>query len=114
MLGACAAPDQATGPAAHAAYVMHAPHARADAFIGLPTGIIRVRLEAAAAGLLYTSESDYPFTWYFHSGPTASPLTIDAFRRMLGLAPSVTVETRSLDDFFARHIEAVDPYDATA
>lgn len=114
MLGACAGSDQVTAPATQAVHASRAPHARADASVGLPTGIIRVRLEAAAAGLLYTSESDYPFTWYFHPGPTPSPLTIDAFRRMLRLAPSVTVETRSLDDFFARHIEAVDPFDATA
>jgi hypothetical protein len=46
--------------------------------------------------------------------PAADPLTVTAFRATLGVAPTVRVETRDLDEFFARHIEWVDPYDATA
>ena len=85
-----------------------------DSGDGPPTGIVRQRLEQAAAGLTYTSESDYPFTWYFHPAPVPSPLTIDGFRATLGIPATVRVETRDLDEFFARHIEWVDPYDATA
>lgn len=81
---------------------------------GAPAGIARQLLEQASAGLTYTSESDRPFAWYFRPGPVAEPLTIDAFRAALGVAPTVLLEERDLDEFFARHIEWVDPYDATA
>ena len=119
-LAACA--DRVTGPTTPAAPVTTAHVARVagddsiddDWGDGLPAGIVRQRLEQAAAGLTYTSESDYPFTWYFHAGPIPSPLTIDGFRATLGIPATAGVETRDLDEFFARHIEWVDPYDATA
>ena len=118
-LAACA--DRVGGPTVTTAPVttVHVAHDAGDDSgddwsDGLPTGIVRQRLEQAAAGLTYTSESDYPFTWYFHSAPVPSPLTIDGFRAALRIPATVRVETRDLDDFFARHIEWVDPYDATA
>ena len=112
LLPACTPVDRITAPTtAH----MEQPKAElATSTTGLPTGVIRVQLEHASAGLTYTSESDYPFTWYFHAGPVPSPLSIDGFRASLGIDPAEIIETRTLDDFFARHIEAVDPYDATA
>jgi hypothetical protein len=105
LLSACAASERIAAPV---------PHREVVDSVGVPTGVARLLLEDAAAGLTYTSESDYPFTWWFHAGPVADPLTVTAFRATLGVAPTVRVETRDLDEFFARHIEWVDPYDATA
>ena len=105
LLPACAAVDRVAAPA---------PRGDQVDSVGVPAGVARLLLEEAAAGLTYTSESDYPFTWWYRAGPVASPLTIEAFRAALGVAPTVRVETRELDAFFARHIEWVDPYDATA
>ena len=105
LLSACSAADRIGPPA---------PRRDAVDSGGVPAGVARLRLEQAAQGLTYTSESDYPFTWWFHARPVGEPLGVDAFRAALGLAPTVRVEVRELDDFFARHIEWVDPYDATA
>jgi hypothetical protein len=92
-----------------------APPERPAAVIGLPTGATRWVLERAAEGLTYTSESDYPFTWFQHVGPRVTePLTPEAFRALIGVPATRRVGTVALDDFFARHIEWVDPYDATA
>ncbi len=74
----------------------------------------RRRLERAAKGLLYTSESDYPFVYYRSSTPISLPLDAAAFRLAIGLAADASVEEVSLDDFFARHIESVDPNDEVA
>lgn len=108
LLGACAPGDAIVAPRTPTP-------PRGDGIVaGAPTGVARVLLEHASAGLTYTSESDYPFTWYFRAGPLPEPLGIDAFHAALGIAPTERVETRDLDEFFARHIEWVDPYDATA
>ena len=111
LLPACTPVDRIVAPSAPR---MDHPKGELTSSAALPTGVIRVQLEHASAGLTYTSESDYPFTWYFHSGPAPSPLTIEGFRATVGIAATEIVETRELDEFFARHIEAVDPYDATA
>ncbi|MDB4887037.1 MAG: Nuclease inhibitor-like protein [Gemmatimonadetes bacterium] len=73
-----------------------------------------VRLERAARGLLYTSESDVPFTWFSAAGPFASPPGDAALRLATGAADGDPVETITLDRFFARHIERVDPADRAA
>ncbi len=78
---------------------------------GLPTAVIRTRLEHAADGLLYTSESDYPFVWYQSDGFATTPLTEQGFRVAARLSDAAVVETTDLDVFFARHIERVDPND---
>jgi hypothetical protein len=80
----------------------------------LPTEVARRQLERAAEGLLFTSESDYPFTYVRLAGPAPAPLTVEAFRTAAGLPADVPVEVVSLDDFLARHIERVDPADAAA
>lgn len=74
----------------------------------------RRRLERAAAGLLYTSESDYPFDYVFFAADERPSLTEAAFRAAAGVPADSVVEERSLDDFFARHIERVDPADSVA
>lgn len=78
---------------------------------GLPAPLARYLLERASAGLTYTSESDYPFTWYGNPGSVGTPLTIKGFRAALGIPADVPVEQVDLDRFFGRHIEWIDPYD---
>lgn len=80
----------------------------------LPTDVVRVRLERAADGLLYTSESDYPFIWFHDAGPAPVPLTAAALLAAAHEPADEPVEVASLDGFFARHIERVDPYDPVA
>lgn len=75
---------------------------------------VRRRLEDAAQDLLYTSESDYPFTFYHRSARLTAPLNRARFRAVAGVPADSTVEEMSLDDFMARHIERVDPNDAAA
>lgn len=83
----------------------------------------RTRLERAAAGLTYMSESDYPFE--FVAVPAASgthpsgarprgALDEAALRAAFAIHPGRAVASVSLDDFFARHIDRVDPADAAA
>lgn len=121
LLTACAGADRGgadriAAPEARPHLRVAAPPATASAVVGLPTGATRWVLERAAEGLTYTSESDYPFTWFQHAGVARvdEPLTADAFRTLLGVPATTRVGTVELDDFFARHIEWVDPYDATA
>jgi hypothetical protein len=72
---------------------------------------LRARLEGAAEGLTYTSESDRPFEFFFFPGAGDAPPGAEAFGRLAGAAGA---EERSLDDFFMRHIETSDPYDTEA
>lgn len=70
---------------------------------------LRARLEGAAEGLTYTSESDRPFEFFFLPGAGDQPPGAEAFGRLIGAEGAV--EERSLDDFFMHHIETSDPYD---
>lgn len=114
-LGACAADpvtEPPVTPAGVAAVSRSAdPHSAAEA---LYVTAIRLRLERAAAGLLYTSESDYPFTFYHRSARTTAPLTVAVFRATAGVPADSVVDEVSLDSFLARHIERVDPADSAA
>ena len=109
LVTACATPDLPTAPAPRAAVVAPPP-------IGdfLPRPVVRLALERAADGLLYTSESDYPFVYYSHAGPVRAPLTIATFRAALAIPAESPVEAITIDEFFARHIERVDPADPVA
>ena len=64
---------------------------------------IRAKLEDAARGLLYTSESDRPFCFVSVPRP-AGDLTAASFAAAVGV-PEGPVEEQSLDAFLARHIE---------
>ena len=75
---------------------------------------VRNQLEHAADGLLYTSESDFPFEFFCAPAQIADTLTAEAFRTIAGAAADAAFEEISVDDFFARHIERVDPNDAVA
>ena len=73
--------------------------------------MLRQRLEEAAEGLLYTSESDRPFEWYqLPGGAKGWPYSVEEFARRAGMAGE-PLEERDLDRFFARHIENTDPAD---
>lgn len=82
----------------------------------LPPGdeATRERLERAADGLVYTSESDYPFEYLFQPASIRGALTVARFRRAMRIHPAERVEQRSLNAFLARHIERVDPEDLAA
>jgi hypothetical protein len=73
---------------------------------------LRERLEREYEGLTYGSESDRPFEFFFLAGGGDTPPGAEAFGRLIGAAGPV--EERSLDDFFMRHIETVDPQDTEA
>lgn len=75
---------------------------------------VQNRLEHAADGLLYTSESDYPFEFFCAPAQITDTLTGEAFRALAGVAADAPFEEISVDEFFARHIERVDPNDAVA
>ena len=100
----------------------------------VPTSTTRALLERAARDLTYTSESDYPFVWFFQIvartqadaptseidevlfGPDSSAraLSMDDFRTLLEVPPTEPVDVVLLDAFFARHIEHVDSADSVA
>jgi hypothetical protein len=70
-------------------------------------------LRDAAAGLLYTSEGDYPFDELSIPGlGSAWPQTKDQFLLHIGATSDTDVREQTLDQFFARHIEKSDPQDA--
>jgi hypothetical protein len=77
-----------------------------------PDPALRERLERAAEGLTYTSESDRPFEFFFLAGAGEVPPGAEAFGTLVGAAG--VVEERGLDDFFMRHIETIDPADTEA
>jgi hypothetical protein len=106
MLAACAPADRLAAPPA--------PSAAIHPEGGAPVEVTRQRLERAAGDLLYTSESDHPFTYVFRAGPFTAPLDVATFRLAFGVPADVPVEQVGLDDFFARHIERVDPADEVA
>lgn len=74
---------------------------------------LRERLEAAADGLLFLSEMDAPFEYVELPGIPAGEVTPEAVASALG-SPGAHVETRSLDDFLAGHIDQADPADPVA
>ena len=100
----------------------------------VPTSTTRTLLERAARDLTYTSESDYPFVWFFQYvartqvdatepvleedlvNPGASPraLSVEEFRTLLEVPTTEQVDVVSLDAFFSRHIENVDSADPVA
>jgi nuclease A inhibitor-like protein len=76
---------------------------------------LRERLEQATVGLVYSSESDRPFEYFFLPAEGhPEPLTLASFTRRLGVAAGTPTEERTLDSFLARHTHRSDPYDARA
>ncbi|MEP6733316.1 MAG: nuclease A inhibitor family protein [bacterium] len=111
---ACTATSDIAAPTAPAAVATNLLPIALPA-IGIVPGTERLLLEAVSNGLLYTSESDYPFVYFRHAGlhnPAQPALSAAAFGSLVGIAPNTPIEVISLDAFFARHIERVDPSDA--
>jgi Nuclease A inhibitor-like protein len=79
-----------------------------------PDPDLRRRLEGATEGLVYSSESDRPFEFFFLPGAGDEPPGAEAFARLVGAQAETQVEERDLDRFFARHAETSDPYDVQA
>jgi Nuclease A inhibitor-like protein len=113
VLAACASGDDPVAPRA-------ASPTAAPILIGsdqpiYPRRIVfqpfRAELLEASAGLLYTSESDYPFDYVSRAAFLRDTLTLATFRAAFLVPRTTPVEVRSLDRFFARHIELVDPND---
>lgn len=75
---------------------------------------LRARLEHEADGLVYTSESDRPFELFVLAGAGDRPPGVEAFARLVGADLGAPLEERDLDEFFLRHAETSDPYDAEA
>ena len=72
---------------------------------------LRARLEGASHDLLYTSESDRPFEWFFLAGGGEGwPYGAEEFARRVGAAGE-SAEEITLEKLFARHIERADPAD---
>jgi hypothetical protein len=74
---------------------------------------LRDRIERAAAGLMYSSESDRPFEFRRFPGVTI-PVARLSPTELAALAGARGGEVRelSLDELLARHIEPVDALDA--
>jgi len=70
----------------------------------------RPQIERAAAGLLYTSESDFPFDYLTLPAAVGQVVTPAEFAALVG-HPGQQVAEITLDEFFARHIERVHPAD---
>lgn len=75
---------------------------------------LRAELEQACADLVYSSESDRPFEFFSVPFAGEHAPSIDDFRALLGIEPNTLIETRSLNEFFARHLGIVDPTDTRA
>ena len=82
-----------------------------------PDPALRRRLEEAAAGLVYSSEGDYPFEYFCIPGGVGAAggeLTAERFAALVGAPERTPVGERALDDFLARHLERSDPWDVRA
>ncbi|MEP6691840.1 MAG: nuclease A inhibitor family protein [Gemmatimonadaceae bacterium] len=78
---------------------------------------MRETLERAASGLVYSSESDEPFTYFAldDAGHRADePIDARALASLVGAPASAGVTDHAVADFLARHIQTSDPFDARA
>jgi len=60
-------------------------------------------LLTAAAGLLFRSESDYPFAPFTHENPGGGPLEVPQLLSWLALPPDTPVQRQELAYFFRNH-----------
>ena len=76
---------------------------------------LRARLEAAADGLVFSSEGDHPFHFVeIDAGADRWPASAAAFAAIIGAGRGEQVEEIELQEFLARHVERVDPLDSAA
>jgi hypothetical protein len=57
----------------------------------------------AATGLLFRSESDYPFEPFTHENPSGGPLEVPQLLSWLSLPPNTPVQQQELAYFFRNH-----------
>lgn len=67
----------------------------------IPEAATRSALERASSGLLYMSESDYPFDFVSYPTAPAGRLTTAQFLRALDRPEGTVIEVRSLDQVFS-------------
>jgi len=75
-------------------------------------GSLRARLEEAAAGLLYVSESEAPFRYMELAWPPGAP--VDARAVTAALRERDFARETGLAEFLAGHLDAADPADPVA
>jgi purine-nucleoside phosphorylase len=78
----------------------------------MPDTSTQATLEAAAEGLLYPSESDYPFTYFTWGEAQTDNLSEDQVRELAGQPEDAAVETISLEKLFKPLTEIKDWYEA--
>lgn len=71
-------------------------------------------LEAAAEGLVYSSEGDAPFEYVEFRRRGDDAVTPETLRILAALPPDVPIGETTLERFFAGHIEESDPEDPEA
>ena len=97
LLGACAPVDDSENPDIPATLDEEARVCRTT-----PERATRLALEAASRGLLYTSESDYPYDYVsLPAAPVARTLTSAQFLAALGRPADTAIELRTLDRVFS-------------
>ena len=74
---------------------------------------LRSRLEAASEGLVYGSESDYPFTFFAVPGVHGFDSPAE-FARLVGAPPELRVRETSWDHFVAWPLSGGDPVDPSS
>ncbi|HEX2188930.1 MAG TPA: nuclease A inhibitor family protein [Longimicrobiaceae bacterium] len=75
---------------------------------------VRERLERAAEGLLFVSETESQFEYVELPGAGEGALTPDGVRAALGEPEGTPVSELTLDRFLAGHVEEADPADPVA
>ncbi len=75
-------------------------HVNAETAVPVCGASMQPAIAYATERLLFSSESDYPFTFvnYARAGRTA--LTAERVRTLAGIATDAAIETRTMDDFF--------------
>jgi hypothetical protein len=96
LLGACAPVDDASNPD-----IPQSTDEEARVCRTTPERATRLALEAASRGLLYTSESDYPFDYVSYPTAPLGRLTGAQLLATLGRPADTAVEVRTLDRVFS-------------
>ena len=69
--------------------------------VSLCNDALRTHLTSLTDGLLWTSESDYPFTYFERRGAGAVPITAARLLTLLDKPADTKVETRTLDEMLS-------------
>lgn len=77
-----------------------------------PSADLLKQLQAAAQGLLWMSESDYPFEVVHWQEPTTMPMTNNRLLQLTGHPPETPIEQVDLNTFFATATQPCDWFGA--